>query len=441
MSNYYRSRKVIIIIIALIVLLTLVVGAGVYYFVKSSNAAKRMNEIDTEDYSVRMLSAQSESAAQAVGISVKETTGELLGDGIYITPIGFPIISYSDKWQGSRLIEIYDELLKNTHGDEINYISKVVVQPGLSSMGTADSIVAGTHSTTQERYMVFFDVPLLAPSSLEYGFSSKQSVIELFGMDEYDTIEQAAKTIAHEYGHHYTIFYFLADEEGALNSQYYQLRNFADFGHPIFFSNQQEYLNNHQWSIFELAAEDYVQLLGSENAKQVKFYMDIYDALRSNDGEDYFATADQTTSNVFPQENLFVPLAEQVESLRDYYFSFIDAQNEMEPLETVDFNLQIKKRSSYGNTYYDITWDNVYSGKDVLYTLVCFDKDYNIFSPIKTLYGNEKPIARVGTVSRVSGSSLLTYSNAVTDEARYFRLHIVLPDGRIIASEFFYVEF
>lgn len=441
MPSYYASRKVIIIVIALIVLLALALGAGVYYYVRSSNAAKGMSDIDTEDYTVKMLSVKSENVPEPVGISITQVSEELLSDDIYVTPIGFPIISYSEKWQGSRLVEIYDELMSNTHGDEINYISKVVVKPGLSAMGTADSVIAGTHSTTQKRYMIFFDVPLLVSSSMEYAISSKQSVIELFGMDEYDTIAQAAKTISHEYGHHFTIFYFLQSDEIARESQYYQLRNIDDFTHPIFYSNQSDYLRNHQWSIYELAAEDYVQLLGSKNAKQVKFYMDIYDALRSSDGKDYFASADQTTSNVFPQENFLVPLAEQVDGLRDYYCSFIDVQNKLPPLETVDFDIRMEKRNSYGNTYYDITWDNVYSGKDVLYTLVCFDKDYNIFSPIKTLYGNEKPIAKVGSVSRVSGDTLTTYTNTVTDEDRYFRLHVVLPDGRIIASQFFFADF
>ena len=441
MYNYYMRRKVIIIVIALFVLIAFAVGAGAYYYVKSDDAVKRMSDIDTEDYSVKALSVQSENVPEPVAISITQVSKELIGDDIYMTPIGFPIISYSEKWQGNRLVEIYDELLSNTHGDEINYISKVVVKPGLSAMGTADSVIAGTHSTTQKRYMVFFDVPLLVSSSMEYAISSKQSVIELYGMDEYDTIEQAAKTISHEYGHHFTIFYFLQSDELAEQSQYYRLRNIDEFTHPIFYSNQRDYLENHQWSIYELAAEDYVQLLGSKNAKQVKFYMDIYDALHKSDGKDYFATADQTTSNVFPQENFLVPLAEQVDGLRDYYCSLIDVQNKLPPLETVDFDIRMEKRNSYGNTYYDSTWDNVYGGKNVLYTLVCFDKDYNIFSPIKTLLGNEKPVAKVGTVSLITGDTLTTYTNTVTDEDRYFRLHVMLPDGRIIASQFFFADF
>lgn len=437
---YYERDGLKTAIIVTIVLLVLALGAGAYFYLTSDAVQAKIAEIDTINYDVYSFSLEKEKDTESNGHSVLETSGESVTADVYMTPLGFPIESYSENWKGEKLKEIYDELLKNKHGEEINYISKIVVRGGVSNLGTKDSVVAGAHSTTHEHYQVFFDVPGIVPQSLEYGINSKQSVIELYNMDEYETIEQAARTISHEYGHHFTIYYFMANDEQVKDSDYYRIRSFEHFEQPIFFSDQQDYYNNHMWSIYEVAAEDYVQLMGSPNTKQTKEYKDISEVLRTGD-KDYRIYADSNTTNVFPQENMNIPLADQVSGLRDYYYSFIEEQNELSAINEVDFSMSIKKGSSNGGTYYDITWSNVFDDKDALYTLVCYDKDKQIYSPIKTVYGHEKALAKVGTVSKIVGNKIVSYSNDVTKEDRYFRLIVMLSDGRIVASDYYYAEF
>ena len=203
------------------------------------------------------------------------------------------------------------------------YISKIVIYPGPSDIGLTDSNVAGTHSQERSEYRVFFDLPALVPQSMEYVMKSDLSVIELYNMDQYDDISQAALTISHEYGHHYTMFYFMQDDDAVRASEYYHLRGFEAYDHDVFFDSVDDYYANHQWSIYEIAAEDYVQLMGSTTGKRTDEYLDVYDLVVNYDEDNYYRSYDDTIVNVFPQENAYVPLADDISGLRDYFYSFI----------------------------------------------------------------------------------------------------------------------
>ena len=437
---YYKRKTINPAIIVLLILLILVIIAGVYFYLQNSELAQRKQQIETYDYNQGEVAVSVSGLRQTQGYSVTQTSSESLDTQVYMTPLGFPIESHSANWQGEKLKEIYEELLLNKHGDEINYISKIVVNGGVSELGTQDSVVAGTHSTTNKYYQVFFNIPALVPSSLKYGLSTKMSVIELFNMDEYETIEQAARTIAHEYGHHYTIFYFMSSEDAVKESPYYTLRDFQDYTHEIFYYDQQEYLKNHMWSIYEIAAEDYVQMMGSPNVSRTREYMDVYDAMDLG-SKTYTIYYDSNTTNVFPQENMLIPLANEVSGLRDYYYSFINEENELDSIDKVDFNIHFARKTNLDKVYYEITWGNVFDSKDALYTLVCYDADKQIYLPLKTLNGNEKPIARVGTAAKISGNKIALRMDGVPDEDRYFRLIVILGDGRIVSSDYIYKDF
>ena len=138
-----------------------------------------------------------------------------------------------------------------------------------------------------------------------------------------------------------------------------------------------------------MRAEDYVQLLGSPTTKQTGEYMDRMELLKA-DYDNYSPELESEFINVFPQENIFIPLADEVSGLRDYYYSWMDKENEYDaPLETVDFGLQIEKKSSHGYRYYNITWNMASTDPDALYTLVCYENDGDLYWPISTIHGNE----------------------------------------------------
>jgi hypothetical protein len=134
-------------------------------------------------------------------------------------------------------------------------------------------------------------------------------------------------------------------------------------------------------------------------------------------------------------------MADEVDGLRDYYLSFIGETSGVENLENADFNLAMTPLDSYGYKYYEITWDKTTEDENALYTLVCYSEDETIFLPVRTIHGDEAPVARVGTAVRLSGITLTTLKNGVTDEDRYFKLYVTWPDGRMQSSEMFHADF
>lgn len=410
---------------------------AVYFYLDKTSAGMEIAAIDSTKYTDSIY--EKDEQHEAIGVPLTAGAVEELSDSVYKTPLGFSIVSYSNKWKGKKLVEIYDELLKNVHGKEITYVSEIDVYPGGSELDSNDTQIAGTQSSKQEYYPVFFDFPSIVPSTFKYSVKPKVSVIELYNMDEYDNASQAARTIAHEYGHHFTDYYFLKDNETALKSEYYNLRKLEDTGHEVVFDNWEDYMANYEWDIHELAAEDYVQLMGSPNAHKTAQYKDIKAISKL---KNYQVEHNGNLINLLTQNNIYLPLADQVTGLRDYYYSFIGLKNEYKPLDSIDFRLNKQKLSSKS---YKITWKKTSIDKNSLYTLICYNSKGEIFWPVKTIRGNEEPSAIIGEVTvrkdYAEHYTLTTYTDHILDDDRIFRLYLILPDGRMQASEPFYVDF
>ncbi|MGE5493900.1 MAG: hypothetical protein ACM3S4_01175 [Burkholderiales bacterium] len=433
-----HSRKKGHVIWLLVVLLFLAAGGAVYFYLDREVKSNEIAAIDSAEF--YGMTMQKGAQPEPKGYPLAAETGEQLSDRVYNTPMGFSIVSNSEKWTGEKLVDIYNELLNNKHDDEVMYVGEVEIFPGASDMDSENTVVAGTQTSKQENYPVFFNMPGLVPDSLKYTIDPKVSIIKLFNMDKYSSAAEAARTIAHEYGHHYTMFYFLQNNEAALNSEYYKLRNLGNVGHDVIFENWDSYMENYDWDIYEIAAEDYVQLMGSPNARVIEHYKDVNDILET--GKDgYKVAADDRTVNLFPQKNIFIPLADDVAGLRDYFYSFIGLENDLPELQPADFNLRMSRHTKNGYTYYNITWTKTSVDKDALYTLVCYDSKGNVFWPVKTVYGDEEPLATVGTASTIRGDYIYSMSDDVPKEDRIFKLYLLLPDGRMQASEPFNAGF
>ncbi len=443
-SGYYRRQKRSVRLRLILALLIIVAVAAAYFVIDRQIAVKTRENLINEDYSSRIITFEKSGNENRAGYSLYQQQPETLGTYEYVTPLGFSIISESEKWTGKKLKEVYNELLNNEHGDEIMYISKIIIYPGASDIGLTDSNVAGTHSQERSEYRVFFDLPAFLPQSMEYVMKSSLSVIELYNMDAYDDISQAACTISHEYGHHYTMFYFLQNDEAAKDSKYYQLRSLDHYDHEVFFDTIDEYYQNHEWSIYEIAAEDYVQLMGSGTGKKTEEFLDVYDLLNEHRGETPTEIYNESIVNIYPQENIEIPLADETAGLRDYFYSFIGAENDLEPLESVNINISLNKKSALGYPYYELTWNKTSKDPDALYTLMCYDMEGNIVSAIRTVHGDEKAVARVGNYTIFDGIHNITVNQKggdITAEDRYFKVIVLLPDGRMQSSKLFYVDF
>ena len=440
-SAYYRRQKRSFGLRILFALLLFVVAATAYLLIDRHIVITTLASINDKNYAQLAIESEKNGDMERAGYALNQTREETLGVYEYVTPLGFSIVSQSEKWTGEKLVEVYEELLNNEHGDEITYISKIILYPGPSDIGLTDSNVAGTHSQESDEYHVFFDLPALLPPAMEYVIRADLSVIELYNMDAYDDISEAALTISHEYGHLFTMYYFLQNDAAARASEYYALRGFDGYDHDVFFDTVNEYYASHEWSIYEIAAEDYVQLMGSDTGKKTEEFPDIYDLATANNGGDYLGTYDDSIFNVFPQENINIPLADEVEGLRSYFYAFIKTVNEQPAIESADFNFTVTQQTSFGYTYYEIAWDKTSEDPDTLYTLVCYDAEGNPYSAVRTIHGDEEAVAHVGAYAAIVGSQLVIYSNDVPNAPRYFRLYVILPDGTMQSSTLFYVDF
>lgn len=436
-ASVSQKRNLTLIIILAAVFLLAVAG-GVFFFIDGMQVDRAVAHIDNMDFDE--LEADKGDQYSLKGKAVSAEIEESLEDTVYHTPLGFSIVSHSSKWKGQKLVQIYNQLIENKHGEEMGYLSQIDLYGGEPEYSDYFDASGDRRKAEMDTY-VYADARSIIPLGMHYNAAPVVSDITLYYMDNYDDPSEIATTLSHEYGHHFTIYYFMQDDRAVKDSKYYQLRDFAGYDHEIFYKDSNSYYENHMWDVYEIAAEDYVQLMGGPDTKRTMEYMDRKDLLDA-DIDSYNPELRTEFVNVFPQENIFIPLADEVVGLRDYYSSFVNVENEYtSPLTPVDFGLQIERKSSYGHRFYNVTWTMVITDSNALYTLVCYDKDGNLFRPVRTIYGNEEPIARVGAPAIKQGNWIYWWPDGIPDENRIFKLYVLLPDGRMIASDPFYVEF
>jgi len=394
--------------------------------------ALQLSSIDLSENQIENASGAWKNTHTGNGSSIESAITKDTGNDMYITPEGFRIISHSKKWTGDRLKEIYQELLNNAHGVELQYINSVIVYPGSEEWG--DRTILGSQSSQETLYEVSLDLPAFIPDTAKYVLDSSTSKISLYNMDQYDTAADAAKTIAHEYGHHFTRFYFFKDQDKYSTSEYYKLRSLKKYPKAKIYEDRDAYMKNYEWDILEMAAEDYVQLLGSKNAKRSQQYKDISQWLNSGQ-KDYKADINNNYFNVFPQNNIFLPLASQVKGLDAYFHSFLNDGYKPSEKKLADIKISFKKRSKNGHKYYDVKWNTIPGDKGAIYTLLCYDKDGALFMPVKTVMAGNKMSAVIGTPSYRTLNYIYYWSDNITKKSRIFKVTVLLKNGTVISSK------
>ena len=102
-SVYYRKQRRSVALRLLFALLIIVVAAAVYFVVDRHIAVNTLEDITNEDYSGRVLTAEKSGDAQRAGYALAQHQDETLGKYEYVTPLGFSIVSQSEKWTGEKL--------------------------------------------------------------------------------------------------------------------------------------------------------------------------------------------------------------------------------------------------------------------------------------------------------------------------------------------------
>ena len=197
--------------------------------------------------------------------------------------------------------------------------------------------------------------------------------------------------------------------------------------------------------LLEIAAEDYVQLMGSPTTRQIVDFVDVQQVLNGAEQSGSILTA----RNAFPQENMMLPLANDVPGLKDYFYSFIDTPPRTPIEEKQEITLQIRKNPvQYELTdgqrtfvHYVITWDAPY--QSAVYTLICFDpENYSGWgTAIKTVHPGQSTSAVIGEYVIEQGNQVLSIDDNNARGVKVFLVVAVLPDGTYHLSELLEYEF
>lgn len=359
-------------------------------------------------------------------------------------PEGFRIISYSAAWDTEMLELLYQELMKNTIGTEIELLYEIVIYPD-----EQEDHILGVFSPFTASMDIMFQFPAL-PEDFALGISRSVGRIVLNGGDVNTTIESMASTLSHEYGHLFTFYHmFDLNFENVENSEYARIRGAARYGFITDMSDEDLYRRKRHLFLIEIAAEDYVQLMGSPTTRQVGTFVDIRQMLMYGVEN---PPSPGRFRNAFPQENMMIPLATEVPGLKEFFFSFVDVDPVPPVEERMEITLDIRPVTvthdnlvdigSASFTHYVITWNTPYA--EAIYTLAFYDPDdYSIRGPIRTVFPGREATATIGAVTRTREGGIVTWddSERTAQGRRVFYVVAQLPDGTFFLSEKLFVEF
>lgn len=352
----------------------------------------------------------------------------------YEAPDGMEVISHTNQWQGDDLIAIYQELMNNTHGEEISHLDSIQLHGGASPNGEEE----GLYSYTLKKR------DLLSRSSVSL---QKGSIIHLYNMDQKETIDEVARVLSHEYGHHFTLFYLAKNDEAFFldwsESRFYKVRQGELFPKM---SDLPE--TEHRWMIAEICAEDYVQLYGSLLAKKPVRVYDISERLRRgllNQPMNYSSQS----YNMVPQENREIPLALDVEAATGYWTSLTGIEPALEIYSRPELTLGERTQVSNGHFSQTLLWSasvNSHGEEAAVYTLVAAKSGTNEFLPIKSLNAGEPKQALIGTVLDTAGPGSRLYTDSFAHQLGaqgYDDLRVIAlgNKGEAISSESYTLDF
>ena len=438
-----RRKSAAPVIILLILFIAVIIAglASVFYFTNEIEAYKQASSEADNFFRSHIPQPFINRAVDAKSYHYHDPHEEALY--FYETPEGFTMISHSEAWDQDMLELLYFELLRNEHGEEINMLNEVIIYPYSEEEG--NMLASYTIGTTAVSFFIQF--PALPPEFAVF-FPREVGKITLYGGDTNTTIDSMANSLSHEYGHLYTFYYMLYTEDDENESEendsldateYARLREALRFDLITNATPGSTYMEERHRYLFEIAAEDYVQLMGSPRTRQVVDFVDVQQIL--NGAQQPSRTND--ARNAFPQENMMIPLAIDVTGLAEYFYSFIDAKPRVPVEEKKDITLQINRESTRLELvegprtfiYYTITWNAPYDS--AIYTLVYYDpENYTGWGiPVKTVHPGQATSAVMGEYVVVRGTEVVHIPGSAVQGNKVLFVVAQLPDGTFYISD------
>ncbi|WP_317366607.1 hypothetical protein [uncultured Tyzzerella sp.] len=290
------------------------------------------------------------------------------------------LTSYSKSWNKTMLKDLYGELINNLHGDEFDYLSNIYIYPD------APEGVNG----------LYFDDIHLEGNNYILG---PNAYINLYNGERYNTVPKIAYTLSHEYGHHYMICNLVKSENIYYNnlkdSKYVKIRGLTNMPVIYNYNDDDNYL--YHWDIMEIMADDYVQLLGSSNAKLSYDYKSVDELIKLNKPP----YENPSSFNLKPQLNPYIPLAADINGLYPY---LLELSNFTISQHKIPKKPKLNNITGYvdinGEPTYNVSWNNPNKNEPFEYTLVIYPDDNPFIPyPLKTLTSKEPLNVTFGSYS------------------------------------------
>ena len=431
-------------VILLIIFLTALFFCGVFITRYIDNELSMLNELNTSLSEMEAFFSSYEPTPYVNAASPVSPTADVsYTDSLYSfkAPEGFRIISHSENWNEQMLELLYHELKANTHGKEMDILYEIVLTPEVSD----DSILGLFSPATIAMDFSFAHTAL--PSDFTVTIMRDAGQITLYGSDIYTSIESMAVCLSHEYGHLFTYYHmFNLDFDNLADTYYAGLRNASAHDLITAVYDDDFYRRNRHRYLSEVAAEDYVQIMGSPTTRQVASFIDVRQSLLY-DAENPIVTT--SFRNAFPQENMMLPLAGEIPGLREYFYSFTLTDPPYPTRQAQNITLDIREvpishdlQTGYTTfTHYVLTWNMPY--EDTVYTLAMYDPEgYTGWAhPIKTVFPGDEASAVIGSFTTMRGSRVYIMDDDIPNGSKVFYVSALLPDGTYYLSEKLYVTF
>ncbi len=346
---------------------------------------------------------------------------------------GIHFLTSADKWNEDRLQGVAEELFANTHGDEIKYVEAVILD---NNLGYRYSCDFASSNVSYEIPISYFN---LFPEKSIFYDTYKKSYLTIYGVANITLVEDIAQPLSQAYGYHYVSYYMnLTGTEEDKETEYFNLR--AADNENIRFEitcpeDFDDYKDNYIWYLYEIAANDYMYLMGSETAHRIN------GVERENavNREDFYKENEIKTwrkwnyyyRNYIPHENVVLPLPDSVDGLSEYFYSFISEEVPEHYEHDIDISEANFRLSTDRGLWLLYEWDEVF-GEDAVYRVVYYNEfDDFVFAHAE----NRAHLTDIPTVAlRYKWVSKYT-SDYEDGKILKARLCITFPDGSVYLSE------
>ncbi|MBN2879950.1 MAG: hypothetical protein JXN65_10040 [Clostridia bacterium] len=343
-----------------------------------------------------------------------------------------------EDWDATLMSSAAIELFSNSHGDEIKYVEAVIFEQG-----------SGIHYGSN--YESIYDpneIPLyifgFLPEDSCFYDTYEKGILYIYNVDSKTTARDIAQAMSTAYGYHYTHYYFgLNGNNKDKDTDYYKLRSAGSSELKVDFIDNADYLENNNWFLYKVAANDYMYLMGSKNARRTEkfgkfgkgtmLFDGVYEALQHNF---------RYCLNATPHSNVCIEMPHRVDGLADYFYSFIDVDTpEFTVHEPIgDLNMRVKADSRMKNI--EVYWDTPYKDSNVIYTLVAYDSSNEIVSIVNTIDGTQEGHGKFtekyefGIFADYARREYYYMTQSFKeDNIRIFRVLITFPDKTVEVSD------